>query len=51
MYSAAIGLVLCTMWLEQPVLPIGLITAGLVTALVLVRWRIESRAAAAQPAD
>jgi low temperature requirement protein LtrA len=51
MYSAAIGLVLCTMWLEQPVLPIGLITAGLVTALVLVRWRIESRAAASQPAD
>jgi hypothetical protein len=35
----------------QPVLPIGLVSAGLVTALVLVRWRIESRASVPQPAD
>jgi hypothetical protein len=39
------------MLLSQPVLPIGLITAGLVTALVVVRWRIETRASTPQPAD
>jgi low temperature requirement protein LtrA len=51
MYASAICLVLCTIVLVQPVLPIGLVSAGLVTALVLVRWRIESRASVPQPAD
>jgi low temperature requirement protein LtrA len=51
MYAAAICLVLGAIWLERPVLPIGLIAAGLVSALVLVRWRIESRTAEPQAAD
>jgi low temperature requirement protein LtrA len=51
MYAIAVVLVLATMLLSQPVLPIGLITAGLVTALVVVRWRIETRASTPQPAD
>lgn len=46
LYAVAIGLVLSTIWLKQPVLPIGLIAAGLVTTLVVVRWRLEARPAA-----
>jgi low temperature requirement protein LtrA len=51
MYAIAIALVLASIALSDPVLPIGLVAAALVTVLTIVRWRLESRAAAPQPAD
>jgi len=42
LYALAIGLVLATIWIRYPVLPIGLIAAAFMAALVLTRWRLES---------
>jgi low temperature requirement protein LtrA len=46
MYALAIGLVLATIWIRFPVLAIGLIAATAVTAMVVVRWRLEEASGA-----
>jgi low temperature requirement protein LtrA len=45
LYAAVIALTLATILLTDPVLPIGLVMAGLIAGLVVLRFRHESRLA------